>query len=249
MKELKDNFSIGSADYAGFRPESPAELYTFLLERISPKSTAWDVGTGNGQVATVLAGHFDSVYATDISAGQLANAVQKPNITYKEERAERSSLPDHCIDLITVAQAFHWFDFDAFYTEVSRVAKPGALLAVWTYNLLSIDKGVIDNVINDFYFNIVGPYWDAERKYVDEGYRNVSIPFDEIETPVFPMTKQWDFRQFLGYISTWSSVKHYKDKEDADPVLVLEQRLQAHWPPDEIKTIHFPVYMRLFKIS
>lgn len=248
MKEIKDNFSVGSADYATFRPESPAELYNFLLAHVADKNAAWDVGTGNGQVAAVLADHFNSVYATDISAKQLANAIHKPNITYKEERAEHSSLADNTINLITVAQAFHWFDFDAFYTEVHRVSKPGALLAIWTYNLLSIDKGAIDDIINDFYFNTVGSYWDTERKYVDEGYQNVDIPFEEIETPVFPMRKQWNFRQFLGYINTWSSVGHYKRKENADPVILLEERLKAHWQPDEVKNIDFPVFMRLFRI-
>ncbi len=248
MKDIKDNFSSGSADYATFRPESPAELYDFLLAHVALKRSAWDVGTGNGQVAAVLSDHFNSVYATDISAKQLANAVRKPNITYKEERAEHSSLADKSIDLITVAQAFHWFDFDAFYTEVRRVARPGALLAIWTYNLLSIDKGRIDDIINDFYFNTIGAYWDPERKYVDEGYQNVDIPFGEIETPVFNIRKRWDLAQFLGYISTWSSVGHYKRTEGADPVILLEERLKSHWQPDEVKDIDFPVFMRLFRI-
>jgi SAM-dependent methyltransferase len=249
MKEIKDNFSAGSGNYATFRPESPKVLYDFLLQQAHSFDAAWDVGTGNGQVAVVLAEHFKSVYGTDISTKQLANAVQKENITYKEERAEHSSLADNSIDLITAGQAFHWFDFDAFYTEVRRVAKPGTLLAIWTYNLLSIDKGIIDDIINDFYFNTVGPYWDAERKYVDEGYQNVIIPFEEIKTPVFPMEKRWNLEQFLGYISTWSSVQHYKNKENADPVPILAERLKNHWPHEEIKDIDFPVFMRLFRIS
>lgn len=248
MKEIKDNFSAGSANYATFRPESPKVLYDFLLQQVAHFDAAWDVGTGNAQVASVLADHFKTVYATDISTKQLENAVQKDNIIYREERAEHSSLPDTSIDLITVAQAFHWFDFDSFYTEAKRVAKPGALLSIWTYNLLSIDKGEIDDIINDFYFNTVGPYWDAERKYVDVGYKNIDIPFEEIETPVFPMKLRWDKEQFLGYIGTWSSVRHYKNKEQADPVAILADRLQGHWQAGTVRDIDFPVFMRLFRI-
>ncbi len=249
MKEIKDNFSAGSANYATFRPGSPKVLYDFLLQQVGRFDTAWDVGTGNGQVAGILAEHFTTVYATDVSAKQLESAAQKENIIYREERAEHSSLPDASVDLITVAQAFHWFDFEAFYKEAKRVSKPGALLSIWTYNLLSIDKGIIDDIINDFYFNTVGPYWDAERKYVDVGYKNIGIPFEEIATPVFSMPLRWDLEQFLGYIDTWSSVRHYKNQKNTDPVMILAKKLEEHWPGEEIKNIDFPVFMRLFRIS
>ena len=178
MKEVKYNFSSGSSEYAVYRPTSPKELYDFLLQHVTGHEAAWDCGTGNGQVASILAEHFITVYATDISSKQLENAIKKDNIIYKEERAEHSSLPDNSVDLITVGQAFHWFDFDPFCIEVKRVARPGALLAIWTYSLLNIDKSVIDEAINDFYFNTVGPFWDNERKYVDEGYQNIAIPCD-----------------------------------------------------------------------
>lgn len=249
MKEIKDNFSAGSANYATFRPGSPKVLYDLLLQQVTHFDTAWDVGTGNGQVASVLADHFKTVYATDISSKQLESAVQKENIIYREERAEHSSLPNASIDLITIAQAFHWFDFDAFYKEAKRVCKPGGLLSIWTYNLLSIDKGIIDEIINDFYFNTVGAYWDAERKYVDVGYKNIDIPFEEIDTPIFPMKHSWNKERFLGYIDTWSSVRHYKAKENANPVDILAKALEEHWPDGETKDIDFPVFMRLFRIS
>jgi ubiquinone/menaquinone biosynthesis C-methylase UbiE len=249
MKEIKDNFSTGSANYASFRPTSPKELYKFLFQQVQGFDTAWDVGTGNGQVAAVLADHYQTVHATDISTAQLAKAVQKDNIIYKEQRAEQSSLPDKSIDLITVAQAFHWFDFEAFYKEVRRVAKPGCLLAIWTYNLLTIDNGIIDEVIDDFYFNTVGPYWDKERKYVDVGYKNIDIPFKELATPVFPMHYKWGLEQFLGYVGTWSSVQHYKDKENADPITILAAKLKHYWRDNEAKDIDFPVFMRLFRID
>src|SRR5476651_160086 len=126
MKQVQDNFSAGAADYATFRPASPDEIYDFLYTHVSNFGTAWDCGTGNGQVAARLAERFDHVYGTDISEQQLGLAVKKDNITYRTERAESTSLADGSIDLITVAQAIHWFDFDGFYKEVRRVARPGA---------------------------------------------------------------------------------------------------------------------------
>jgi SAM-dependent methyltransferase len=249
MKEVKDNFSADPARYAAYRPGSPAEVFEFLFSQLDSFETAWDCGTGNGQVAAVLADHFKEVYATDISAKQLANARQKENISYREERAEASSLPDKSVDLITIAQAFHWFDFGSFYKEAKRVAKPGALLAIWTYNLIRVDGGLIDEIINDFYFNTVGPYWDSERKYVDVGYKNIDVPFEEIATPVFHMEYNWDLEQFLGYINTWSSVQHYSRKEQAEAVPILKEKLLPHWGVNEAKSIDFPVFMRLFRVG
>jgi ubiquinone/menaquinone biosynthesis C-methylase UbiE len=249
MKELKDNFSLGSDNYAIYRPDSPPELYEFLLQHLRSGDAAWDVGTGNGQVAAVLAEYFKTVFATDISSKQLANAIARKNIEYREERSEMSSLKDNSIDLITAGQAFHWFDFDSFFKEARRVANPGCLLAIWTYNLLSIDRGEIDETVNDFYFNTVGPYWDAERKFVDTGYKNVAIPFEELTTPVFHMKKQWTKEQLLGYIGTWSAVQHYRSRRQADPVLLLRASLEPFWPDEAARDIDFPFYMRLFRIS
>jgi len=135
MKQTIDNFSKGAADYAIFRPESPQEVFDFLYRHVKNFDTAWDCGTGNGQVAAKLSERFKQVYATDISSEQLGHAEKRDNIIYRKERAEQTTLADNSIDLITIAQAIHWFDFDTFYKEVRRVAQPGALIAAWTYNL------------------------------------------------------------------------------------------------------------------
>lgn len=132
MKETIDNFSATAEGYAAFRPQSPQEIYDFLYQHVNNYTAAWDCGTGNGQVATRLVERFGKVYGTDISAEQLQRAPQLANVTYLQERAEETSIASQSVDLITVAQAIHWFDFDAFYKEVRRVAAPGALVAAWT---------------------------------------------------------------------------------------------------------------------
>src|SRR4051812_21542743 len=115
MKQVIDNFSTGSSAYSAFRPESPTEIFDFLYNNVRAFGTAWDCGTGNGQVAEKLASRFGKVTGTDISTEQLKYAKQADNVVYLQERAEKTSLPAHSIDLITVAQAIHWFDFNAFY--------------------------------------------------------------------------------------------------------------------------------------
>src|SRR3954471_1919616 len=163
---MKDNFSTQSEQYVKFRPTYPDKLYQFLWPLIETKDTAWDCATGNGQVAQELSKHFKGVYATDISENQIKNAIQRENIFYKVERAEQTSFRNKNFDLITVAQAIHWFDFEAFYKEVKRVIKPKGILTVIGYGLFSIDKDT-DAVINRFYREVTGPYWDKERRFVD----------------------------------------------------------------------------------
>ncbi len=131
MNQGKDLFSAQSKQYASFRPTYPKELYDFILSHVKNRSIAWDCGCGNGQVANDLSPYFEKIFATDLSAKQIENAVAAPNIKYFISKAEQTSFPDKSFDVITVGQAIHWFDFPAFYNEVKRVSKPDAVLAVW----------------------------------------------------------------------------------------------------------------------
>jgi len=243
MKQTIDNFSTGSANYASFRPESPDSVFEFLYKNLNGFGTAWDCGTGNGQVAARLADRFDKVIATDISEEQLKLAQRKDNIEYRKERAEQTLIADASVDLITIAQAIHWFDFDSFYREVRRVARPGAIIAAWTYTLLHVDEAV-DKVIGRLYWDISRPYWDKERDYVDAEYATIPFPFDELQSPVFSIEKQWDVEQLIGYLGTMSGLKHYANQTGTDPVALIKDDLVRAWGPERLKTITWPVCMR-----
>lgn len=249
MKNPKDNFSRQAKLYRKFRPHYPPELYDFLFSQLDNFDTAWDCGTGNGQVAIQLAQKFKKVYASDISSKQLEQAEQKENIHYLQARAETTPLPDNSIDLITVAQAIHWFDFKAFYREVKRVVKPAALLAVWGYGLIRISPE-IDPILDILYKQILGVYWDKERRLIDKHYQTIPFPFDEIPTagdpaPEFAINSQWTRKQLIGYISSWSSVQHYIRELHDSPLPWFEDAIAPYWKPREKKEVCFPVFMRL----
>jgi SAM-dependent methyltransferase len=243
MKPVLDKFSAQANFYAKFRPHYPDELFEYLFSLAKSTDAAWDCGTGNGQVAAKLASRFKQVYATDISQAQLSHAEQKENISYILTRAEHTSFPDNTFDLITVAQAIHWFDFDAFYNEIRRVAKPSALLAVWGYGLTTISPE-IDALIYDFYTNIVGKYWDAERKHIDQAYRTVPFPFRALQTPPFKITEQWSCEQFIGYLNSWSAVQNFINSHHQSPLDSIASKLQMLWNNDEVKEVNFPLFMR-----
>lgn len=246
---LKDNFSAQASSYAQFRPVYPQGLYDRLLDLVKEKNTAWDCGCGNGQVASVLSAHFDEVIATDISSGQIQHARQKPNINYRLMPAENTDIKTSSVDLITVAQAIHWFNFEEFYKEARRVGKSESIIAVWAYNLPELNTP-IDKVIQNLYSDILGSqYWDPERKFIEENYQTIPFPFEEILLPEFRIETSWTLENLLGYLNSWSAVQHFIGKKNINPVGQLEAEFRTAWGTEKICKVSFPVYTRIGKVN
>lgn len=239
---MKDNFSSNSDKYSLYRPGYPEELFQYLNDLLIEKQRVWDCGTGNGQVASRLAEFLPEVYATDISEQQLNHAIKKDNITYSIQPAESTNFPDQYFDLITIAQAIHWFDFQAFYKEVGRVLKPTGYIAVIGYSLFRSNPET-ENVIDHMYREILGEYWDPERQYLEDNYRNIPFPFREIETPEFELSQRWSFERLIGYLNTWSAVKHYKKATGNNPIELVHQDLQRSFGKEG--RVIFPILFRV----
>ena len=236
----KDNFSSQAELYANFRPHYPEDLYQFIFNQTSSFNTAWDCGTGNGQVAKVLSEVFNKVYATDISKEQLKQAYPKENIAYSIGSAEASGLTSQ-VDLITVAQAIHWFDIKKFVSEAKRVSRNGALLCYWGYGLIQVDEE-IDLIINDFYKNTINSYWDPERKLIDEHYRSIKLPLKNEQAGYFQYRKCWSLEHFIGYLTSWSSVQRFININKYNPVEALQGKLESLWK-DEYE-VTFPIFLK-----
>ncbi|HAD10820.1 MAG TPA: SAM-dependent methyltransferase [Saprospirales bacterium] len=246
---MKDNFSAQSTQYAQFRPGYPEELYHFLFVHCEGFDRAWDCATGNGQMAAALSERFKEVDATDISENQLKQAVLRPNIHYRLERAEEPSFPDHALDLITVGQAAHWFDLERFYPAVRRILKPDGVLALIGYNLLTVNEN-IDKVINHFYHQTLAGCWDPERDLVEQAYQTIPFPFQELPLPVMASIYHWTVDDLLGYLGTWSAVQHYVNKFGQTPLNgAFVQQLKSVWPEDIVHTVRFPIFGRVGKMQ
>jgi len=244
---FEDHFSGHAAAYAAFRPSYPAGLPAFVAGLPLPPADhrlAWDCATGNGQAALGIAEHFARVIATDASAQQIAQATPHPRVEYRVAPAESSGLADGSIDLVTVAQAVHWFDFDRFYAEVRRVLAPGGALALWTYDYARIAP-VVDRLVDRLGHGTVGSYWPAGRRWVDEEYRTIPFPFDEVAAPSFELHERWALPQFAGYLRTWSAVQRYVAARGEDPVARLLPELAAAWgDPEEPRDVRWPIVVR-----
>ena len=241
---FKDHFSNHAASYAQFRPHYPSSLFKYLGSIAPSRRLAWDCATGNGQAALGLAPAFDRIIATDASAKQIANAQSHAKVEYRVAPAENSDIDSATIDLIMVAQALHWFDLDRFYREVRRVSRPQGVLAASAYNLLQIEKG-IDEVVNRYYHEVVGPFWPPERRLVEQ-FGELPFPFREIAAPKFEMTARWNLDHLLGYLRTWSSTQRFMAAKGGDPLEQINDDLRSAWgKAGQTRTVRWPLVVRI----
>ena len=245
MTAFKDHFSTHAAGYAAHRPTYPPALIDFLAAAAPGRGLALDCGCGTGQLSVLLTAHFDRVIATDASAQQIANATPHEAVEYRTAPAERSGLSAASADLITVAQAAHWLDLDAFYAEVRRVAHSRAILALITYGVLHVTGDAANAVVQHFYHDVIGPYWPPERRHVEDGYRSLPFPFEEIETPALAIEVSWSLRDLVGYTETWSAVKAAEKAVGRQPIDDFQMALARVWgDPKMRKGVSWPLSLR-----
>jgi len=241
---FKDHFSEGSAGYAAFRPSYPPALAAWLAERAPGRGLCWDCGCGTGQFSVVIAEEVARVEATDASAAQIAEARPHPRVRYRTAPAEASGLPDGCADLITVAQAAHWFDLPAFYAEARRVGRPGALLALICYGVLELEPALQPLVLG--FRRAIADDWPAERRLVEEGYRGLAFPPGEIAAPAFAIEVSWTLPALLGYVSTWSALKRLRARGGEAVLERFAEALTAAWgEASQPRPLRFPVALRV----
>jgi SAM-dependent methyltransferase len=245
---FKDYFSGHAADYAVYRPTYPAELFAWLAQQCADHERAWDCATGNGQAAIALADHFQDVIATDGSAAQLQQAPTHPHVRYRVALAESSGLPDRSLDLVTVAQAVHWFNLEAFYPEVQRVLKPGGIFAMWCYGRPRLPSTALDDLLEDYYTRVLDDFWTPERRLVETGYQTLPFPFAAINGPEFVMTTTWTLPEFIGYLNTWSATQRFMAAHRVNPLAALATQLADHWcdrHPDQPMALSWPMSLRV----
>lgn len=225
---FKDHFSQHANVYSRYRPSYPWAMFRWLAAQLDSVDTVWDCATGNGQAAHDWAHVARRVIATDASANQIHSAVGHPRITFRCASAEHSGLDDHSVDIVSVAQALHWFDQPAFYTEARRVLRPGGILAVWTYRLCRV-SAAIDPILRTLAWETLDSYWPPERDHVENEYRGILPNWQPLATPRFDVRADWTLEQLLGYLSSWSSVQRCRRMTGHDPLAELHEPLRQLW--------------------
>jgi SAM-dependent methyltransferase len=239
---FKDHFSTVAADYAAARPEYPQALFSWIATVAPARGQVWEAGCGSGQASRDLAAYFDAVYATDPSAAQIAQASGPSNVTFAVEPGERCGLPDASVDAVCVAQALHWFDRETFFAECERVLRPGGVLVAWGYQdivvppaLEAANAGLQDAIRED---------WPPERALIDAAYAGFRWPFDPVDAPDFTLEADWPLARLLGYFSSYSATKRYRERHGVDPVAARADAFTSAWgEAAATQRLHWPLFV------
>ena len=240
-------FSAGSLEYAKFRPRYPATWFDWLASQCAARSLAWDCACGSGQATEELAKRFEKVIGTDSSAAQLRNAPLLSNVDWIVASAEESVLDTESVDLVTVAQALHWFDQRRFWLECRRVLKPSGILAVWGYGISNLKHESLDRTFQDYYSGVLGEFWPQERRMVENGYEGMDFPFEEITAPTLDLTQSWDAEHIAGYCASWSATDRYRKATGHDPIPHLREKLTEELGASPIE-IRWPFFARVGRV-
>jgi SAM-dependent methyltransferase len=241
-----DHFANVARHYARSRPGYPEALFDWLAASSPARRMAWDAGAGSGQATLALAARFEHVLATDSSAEQIAQARVHAKVEYRVAPAHESGLSGQCVDLVSVAQALHWFDVEKFHAEACRVMVPGGLIAQWSYGVVEVEGAAVNAIVQDFYWNVLGAHWPAERRHVENGYADLEFPFRRIATPIFAMRLHWNLAEILGYVRSWSATARCRATTGLDPVEALRETLMAVWgQADTPREITWPLALRV----
>lgn len=246
---MKENFfSPIAKEYAQFRPLYPEQLFKWLSSIAPSKQMAWDCATGTGQSASSLVGQFEHVVATDISDELLAQAAAHERITYNKADALNSGLESDSIDLITVANAMHWFHGPEFEREVRRVLKPGGIIAAWSFAFARITPEV-DRLTRKVHNEIVDPFWIGPNRIVEHGYKDLHFPYDLLDTPSFSMISKMDLHALEGYMRTWSASVKYLAKYGADPISLVHDELLVAWgDPGVVRDVQWQLNLKVGRV-
>ncbi len=164
-------FSRRVGDYARYRPSFPDALVRELATKIlTPASRAADIGSGTGIFSRQLAPYVDTLYCVEPnremrehSVGYLSGC---PNVRVIDGSAEATGLPDASVDVVTAAQAFHWFDRERAKREFRRILTPGGRAALLWY-----ERSTTGNPFLEGYERLLLQY-SIDYKQVD--HRNIT---------------------------------------------------------------------------
>lgn len=237
-------FSTLSSQYSQWRPQYPPALFRHLSALCSSRERAWDCATGNGQAAVDLAKEFAQVEATDVSAEQIAVAMSSERVHYSVQPAEKTCFPDNHFDLITVAQALHWFDHTRFWPEVHRVLRPHGVFAAWAYIWPHVTPQ-IDAIVTNEFLTVIAPYWSSKNQLAWNGYRELNWPFLELPAPAIEFSCNWSCNQFLSYVRTWSATNRCIERNGEDFFRNFEMALHEVWDEGTTQTVNMDFCCRL----
>lgn len=262
---------FNASNYAKYRPVYPQSLYDTVIQyrnkhTTDPLKLIVDFGCGTGQATKELVKYGEKVVGVDPSEVMLNQAreeVPAKNVDFKQgnDKTLASLFAPSSVDLLTVAEAAHWFKYPEFWDQVAAMLKPGGLVAIWAYYTFSfVDYPVVGDIIMNYgeAANRCGPYWDPGHPILVEEYKPVvdSIPKDKFTNIYyhtndnkqsrpeehFELVKEnVPVKAMIALLKTWSPYFNYMnanpDKPDIADLTMEEIHAKTGLNEDDLVTV------------
>lgn len=193
-------FSTKAEKYAkyrwGYAPEAIEEI--FKVAHLSSTSIIADLGAGTGILTRHFSGKVQKVYAiepnTEMRQILVNDLGASPEVSVIDGSAENTTLPDKSVDLITVAQAVHWFDPEPTRTEMSRTLKKNGWLAV----LRNYGKGELDHAIGQLMTEEYGVDFSNKKNKPKEIPVQFYFENGPFQKSIYPFQFQQSWEEYFG---------------------------------------------------
>ena len=205
--DTKKVFSTKAEKYAKFRWDYATSAIEAIINitQMSINSTVADIGAGSGILTKHFVAKAQKIYAIEPNF-ELRQILTRelgafPSISVMDACAEATKLPDNSVDVITVAQAIHWFDPEPARQEMMRILKGDGWLVL-------IRNNGANNKQNKAVRSLMTEEYGANFLVVTERPKEQPVRFyfwnDDFQSFVFPFALQQGWEEFFGTLTTLS---------------------------------------------
>jgi ubiquinone/menaquinone biosynthesis C-methylase UbiE len=231
MQDPTKRFSDRAETYAKYRPRYPDEMLQFLEALVAPPAAVADVGSGTGILTAQLLKCGYDVWAVEPNEAMrtAAERTLSDSTAFRSVvgTAEATTLEDRSIDLITCAQAFHWFERVQTRLELSRILKSDGWVAL-LWNERQEDASPINRAYDDLLQAMASDYQNmSHRRIAAEDIRAFFAP-GETQLRTFANSQTLDCDGFLGRLMSSSYVPNVGQPGHQEIVEAAKRVFEAH---------------------
>lgn len=242
----RQGFQVGADAYERGRPGYPAAAVEFLRQtfNISSATTVVDLAAGTGKFTRRLADLGCQIIAIEPVEGMRQKfQTLLPNIPILEGTAESIPLDAASVDIITVAQAFHWFQGETALTEIHRVLKPGGYLGI-LWNVRDESADWVAQISE-----IITPYEGDAPRYRTGDWRTAfeqTDLFTPLETQTFSYVHQYDLDTAIDRVASISFIAALDAQTQQTVLQQVRELLEQHPQTRDRPIIEHPYRTEVF---
>ena len=232
------NNTIQTSNYDSTRPKYTKDIFTNIISKINQFDYYLDIACGTGQLLFQLSDMFKKSIGVDISEEQIkiaktnlknnntylytSDIYDLPNIIPKELRKEK------LFDLITIGQAFHWFDPENLIIFIKNIllSETGTLVILGYQKQHFYKNDILHKPFQKF-IDQLKPYFECDCDYNDSGYSSSNQLFKNnfkfVNTKYFTEEQYIKLYTLIKFCKSWSAYYNYMKKNPDDPINDLEQ--------------------------